>query len=167
VAELAELRREDDTALVQLETSAPALLFPVQSSGVPLELPFELSDGEAVWEVTTSEDRLSTLGEQLSSFGIEFTVEYVRRGSGVEQLLTDHQQRLLATALAAGCYDSPRTCTLTELADRMGVAKSTCSETLHRAESKVLARFVEEYLEDVQPVAVDGDRVGTDDGGGG
>jgi predicted DNA binding protein len=163
VGELTELRREADTALVQLETSAPALLFPVQSSGVPLELPFELADGEAVWEVTTSEGRLSTLGEQLSAFGIEFTVEYVRRGTPVQQLLTDHQQRLLATALVAGYYDTPRTCTLTELADRMGVAKSTCSETLHRAESKVLTRFVEEYLGDVEPVDGDGDRVGTTD----
>jgi len=163
VAEARELRREDDTALLQLETTAPALLFPVQSSGVPLELPFELADGAAVWEVTTSQDRLSALGEQLSAFGIEFQVEHIRHGGGADQLLTDRQQRLLATAKAAGFYDVPRTCTLTELADRMGVAKSTCSETLHRAESKVLGQFVDRELADVEPVGTDAERVGADD----
>lgn len=152
VADVSELRREGDTALVQLETTSPALLFPVRSSGVPLELPFDLTDGEAVWEVTTSQDRLSQLGEQLSAFGIEFRVEYIRHGAAAQQLLTDRQQRLLATALDAGYYDTPRESTLTQLAERMGVAKSTCSETLHRAESKVLRQFVEDYLDDVEPI---------------
>ncbi|MFB6308290.1 MAG: helix-turn-helix domain-containing protein, partial [Haloarculaceae archaeon] len=29
-------------------------------------------------------------------------------------------------------------------ADAVGIAKSTCSETLHRAEEKIIKRFVEE-----------------------
>ena len=162
VAELQELRREDDTALVQLETTAPALLFPVRSSGVPLELPFELADGEAVWEVTASRDRLSELGEQLTAFDIDYRVEYVRGSDAPEQLLTDRQRRLLVTAADAGYYDVPRTCSLTELADRLGVAKSTCSETLHRAESTVVRRFVEQYLEGVDPVAACADEPAAD-----
>lgn len=165
VADADALRREGDTALLQIETTAPALLFPVRSSGVPLELPFELTDGEAVWEVTTSQERLSTLGEQLVAFDIEFQVEHIRQDAATEQLLTERQGRLLATALAAGCYDTPRTCTLTELADRVGVAKSTCSEMLHRAESKVLRQFVEASLDDAEPLDEDAGREAADDGG--
>jgi predicted DNA binding protein len=43
-----------------------------------------------------------------------------------------------------GYYDTPRTCTLTELADHLGIAKSTASERLHRAEGAIIRAFVAE-----------------------
>ena len=49
---------------------------------------------------------------------------------------------LLGTAIERGYYDTPRTCTLTELADAVGLAKSTTSEKLHRAEEKVVKEFL-------------------------
>lgn len=142
------LQVHDDTALVQFETSNPVLLFPVRDSGVPLEMPFEIGDGEVHWEVTAPRERLSALGEQLDAFDIPFTVEYIRREIEAEALLTDRQRRLLDTAIELGYYDTPRTCSLTELADEMGIAKSTCSETLHRAEGKVIKQFVEDQSTD-------------------
>lgn len=134
----------DDTALVQFETSDPFLLFPVRDSGVPLEMPFEISGGEVHWEVTAPRERLSALGEQLDAFGISFTIEYIRGEIEAESLLTDRQRRLLETAVEEGYYDTPRACSLTELADGLDIAKSTCSETLHRAEGKIIKRFVAE-----------------------
>jgi len=41
-----------------------------------------------------------------------------------------------------------RECTLTDLAKARGLAKSTCSETLHRAEGRVLRRFVAGEFDD-------------------
>jgi hypothetical protein len=41
-----------------------------------------------------------------------------------------------------GYYDTPRDCPLTELADELEIAKSTCSGTLHRAEETIVKRFV-------------------------
>jgi predicted DNA-binding protein YlxM (UPF0122 family) len=140
---LTPLSRTDERALVQFETSMPLLLFPIQGSGVPLELPFDLQEGEASWEITASHERLSKLGEQLEEFDIPYKVETVRERIEDEQLLTDRQRRLLRTAVESGYYDTPRDCTLTELAEAVGIAKSTCSETLHRAEGKVIKRFVE------------------------
>lgn len=52
--------------------------------------------------------------------------------------LTERQREVLRTALAQGYYDNPRECTLTELADELGIAKSTCSGILQRLESTVM-----------------------------
>ncbi|MFW5905439.1 MAG: helix-turn-helix domain-containing protein [archaeon] len=141
VEQLNLLKRHDDSALLQFETSDPMLLFPIMSSGIPLEMPFDIVEGEAVWDVTTSQDRLSELGEQLDAFGIQYTVEEVRYHLETEELLTDRQESLVDRALELGYYDTPRTCTLTELAEDVGLAKSTCSETLHRAEGKIIREF--------------------------
>lgn len=47
-----------------------------------------------------------------------------------------------------GYYDTPRRCTLTELADELDLAKSTCSERLHRAEenSRLMTPFDDETI---------------------
>jgi predicted DNA binding protein len=142
VTSIDPVRRTDDSALIQFETSEPLLLEPMQGSGVPVEMPFNIVDGRASWEVTAPRDRISSLGEQLEAFGISFTVEYVHQHLTSEQLLTDRQRRLVETGVELGYYDTPRGCSLTELADELGIAKSTCSETLHRAEEKIVKEFV-------------------------
>ncbi|QGA81781.1 helix-turn-helix domain-containing protein [Halomicrobium sp. LC1Hm] len=144
VTSLEILQRWEDTALVQFETSDPLLLFPVQGSGIPLEMPFTLGDGEARWEITAPQERLSALGQQLEEFGIPFHVERVSQHVETEQLLTGSQLELIQAAVENGYYDTPRDCSLTELASEVGIAKSTCSETLHRAEEKIVKEFVEE-----------------------
>ena len=138
------LQRSADTALVQFETSEPMLLLPVRNAGTPLDLPFTVRDGRAEWEVTAPRDRLSALGDQLRQFGIDFDVLAVRQEMETEQLLTPKQLELVQTAVENGYYDTPRESTLTELADAAGIAKSTCSETLHRAEEKIVKEFVDE-----------------------
>ncbi len=143
------LGRGDGGLLVQFETTMPLLLLPARDSGVPLEMPFEVRDGTAVWEVTAPNDRLSELGSQLETFGISFTVESVRQRLGETQLLTDRQRRIVQAAIEAGYYHTPRDCSLTELADELGIAKSTASETLHRAEEKIIKRYAEELEADV------------------
>lgn len=133
----------EESALVEFETSEPLLLFSVQEAGLPLELPFTIRDGVAEVEVTASRDRLSSFTAQLDAFGMDFDVEYVRELASSESLLTDRQRELLAEAVEAGYYDTPRECSLTELSDRVGVAKSTASETLHRVEEKIVKEYVE------------------------
>jgi predicted DNA binding protein len=137
------LSATDCEALVQFETSTPLLLLAAQDSGVPLEMPFELVDGTAVWELTASSDRLSELGTQLRTLGVSFTLESLTREVGSESLLTDTQERLVCRAIEAGYYDTPRECSLTDLAGELDIAKSTASETLHRAEGKIIRAFVD------------------------
>ena len=136
------LQWTDEQALVQFETTRPLILFSARESGVPIELPVEIRDGVAAIEVTASRDRLSALGEQLEAFGLDFEVEYVRQRVDSSKLLTERQQELIVEAVERGYYDTPRECSVTELADELGVAKSTCSETLHRAEERIAKQFV-------------------------
>jgi hypothetical protein len=144
------LGQSPDRWLLQFETSEPLLLFSVQESGVPLEPPIEITDGRATVEVTASQDRLSTFGTQLEEFGMRFDVEYVRRSvSSAEPLLTDKQRELVKTAVMEGYYDTPRQCTLTELADAHDMAKSTVSEMLHRAEETIVKEFVAQFDDDI------------------
>src|SRR6056297_231053 len=142
VLRLELLEASAESALVEFETADPLLLLSVSESAVPLELPLTVRDGEAELDVTASRDSLSTLAGQLETFGMSFDVEYVRELSDSEHLLTDRQRRLLDVAVEEGYYDSPRNCTLTELAEKVGVAKSTASETLHRAEGKIIKQYV-------------------------
>lgn len=141
VSEIAVLHRDDQQATLQFETSDPLLLFPIQSAGIPLELPFDIQDGVATWELTASRDRLSRLGDQLEAFNISYRVESVEHYVNPDRLLTDRQRRLLLAAVDHGYYDTPRDCTLTELAAELDVSKSSLSETLHRAEGAVVKHY--------------------------
>jgi len=141
--EVLNVSEDNDDALVQFETSMPLLLLAARNSGVPLEMPFEIVDGTAVWELTAPSDRLSELGSQLRALGVSFTLESLTQDVGSESLLTDTQEELVRRAIEAGYYDTPRECSLTDLAAELNLAKSTASETLHRAESKIIKAFMD------------------------
>lgn len=148
------LNEPGESALVQFETEQPLLLFAARGSGVPLEMPVELSDGTVTWTVTAPSDRLSELGTQLRALGLSFSIDYIQQEVADEQLLTDAQLNIVETAIEAGYYETPRTCSLTELAEQVDRAKSTVSETLHRAESKIITEFVSEPGDDAPDVAL-------------
>lgn len=142
VVSLDMLEAGEQRAIIQFETTEPLLLLSVRQAGVPLELPVSVRDGEAAIEVTASRDRLSRLASTLDSFGMSFELESIYETSGPDDLLTDRQRRLLVAAVERGYYDTPRRCSLTDLAEHQGIAKSTASETLHRAEETVVKQFV-------------------------
>jgi len=143
------LSKHEDEALLQIETTDPLPMVPIWRAGVPLRMPFEIQDGEASWEVTTSARRLSTLQTALDDLGIPFEVERVRdiAGSQADRLLTDRQQEVLVAAAEAGYYRSPREATLGDVAEDLGIATATCSDVLHRAEGHVVDWFLEEHVE--------------------
>lgn len=148
VTEFEVLQRTEDTVLLQFETTMPLLLLPIHDSGVPLTMPFTIRDGNAQWEITAPQSRLSELGTQLEEFGIPFTVNEIHQHIEPEQLLTDRQLRLVTAAADHGYYDTPRRCSLTDLADELELAKSTMSETLHRAEEQIIKQYLDNLQED-------------------
>lgn len=135
-----------EEALLQVEVADPSLLDPVQRAGVPLETPFEVRDGAVTWELTTTRSRLSALGRQLDDADITYSVERITDvdADPADELLTDRQLELLRAAFDAGYYDAPRTATLTEVAESVGVAKATASDVLHRAEGRLIRQFIED-----------------------
>jgi hypothetical protein len=144
LTELTLAQWSDNEATVHFETTAPLLLFSSQESGMPIELPVEIRDGEATIEVTGSRERLAELAEQLEHFGLQYRIEHVRERLHESQLLSDRQLEVVVAAVEEGYYDTPRRSSLTELADHLDIAKSTCSETLHRAEEAIIKRFVDD-----------------------
>lgn len=137
-------------AIIRVETTDPRLLMPLRDSRLPVEYPVEVTGGTARLTVAGSRDRLSAFATALETMGMDYVVDYVHDAIDAEDLLTDGQRELLASAIRAGYYDTPRESTLTQLADRKGIAKSTASERLHRAEGKVIKRFAEDAL-DINP----------------
>lgn len=137
-------------AILRVETTDPRLLMPLRDSRLPVEYPVEVTEGTARITVAGSRDRLSAFATALETMGMDYVVDYVHDAIDAEDLLTDGQRELLVSAIRAGYYDTPRESTLTELADRHGIAKSTASERLHRAEGKVIKRFAEDAL-DIDP----------------
>lgn len=144
---LSVLQQSEEQAVVQFETTQPRLLRPLQQARLPVELPVEIRDGVAAIGVTAPHNRLAQLGEELREFDLDFEVEHLYEQVEFEELLSDRQREILLTAVEQGYYDTPRKCSLTELAEKLGVAKSPASETLHRAEGAVITRFVRERLD--------------------
>ncbi|WP_267643784.1 helix-turn-helix domain-containing protein [Haloarchaeobius amylolyticus] len=147
VIDLDLLQHHGETAVIQFETTTPLLLQPIKSSGIPLEMPFDIQDGQAKWEINAPQSHLSELADKLEEFGIPYEVEELRQEVEPDPALTPRQRTLIVEAVERGYYDTPRECTLTDLAEAMDLAKSTCSETLHRAEETIIKEFVEELPE--------------------
>ena len=135
---------EEYESTVHVTGEVPRFIAAARRSGLPVEPPVEVVDGGADLGVAGDHDRLSALGRELAAADVAFDVELVGRYDDATSILTEAQRDLVLAAIEEGYYDTPRRCTLTELAETHGIAKSTCSETLQRAEEKLMKRFVEE-----------------------
>jgi predicted DNA binding protein len=156
VTTIEPIRREDDVIVLQFETSEPLLLASIQASGVPLSLPLDITDGRARLEVTASRDRIAALGEAFDDLGLVYSLDRLYESVEAASALTDKQRETLLAALERGYYDTPREMTLSELADELGMAASTTSEILHRAEGAVIKAFVADRLDTDPDVASPG-----------
>lgn len=157
VDDLSVFESEPDRRRVQVDTSTPLVLAALQSAGVPLDLPCEIQAAEMRLESRLPEERLSQLGDALDAFGIDYRIEYIRQAVESESLLTDRQHRVLGEALARGYYDTPREITLVDLAEELGMAQSTCSEILHRAEGSVVRQYLQGECEHAPDMRVSAD----------
>lgn len=142
LTELTPVQASENEATLHFKARSPFLFQASRDSGIVIDFPVVIRDGKANLEATGARDRLSRLVDRLSTFGVEFTINHIGERRHERQLLSDRQLEFVAAALECGYYDTPRRCSLTELADELGVAKSTCSEILHRAEETMVKRFV-------------------------
>ncbi|MGQ3330255.1 helix-turn-helix domain-containing protein [Halorubrum sp. FL23] len=169
LSKVSVMARGDGVATVRIETNAPVLLVAAKRSGLPIEMPLDIENGVAEVDVTGEHARVAALGKRFDELGLEYEVERVRQRVDPVRLLTDRQQELLLAAVELGYYDVPRQSTLTEVADHVGIAKSTCSETLQRVERTVVREFVDDLpnrpLDDGTNEGDEGDTTG--DGGSG
>lgn len=142
------LHADEHTVLLQFQLPfVPPPFRALLASGNLPQFPYTIKDGWIVCELTTSHARLSQFSDELEETGFTFDVLRVTQSVDLTDLLTDRQRQYVVEALKRGYYDSPRQCSLTELADILGVSKSTASIVLHNAEETIVKEFFAELID--------------------
>ena len=112
--------------------------------------PTELTDGRECFDLLLSDrDELSDAVELLSEFGHvsvdrispDFRREVVPSHAEWQELLSSipsRQRDILNKAVELGYFEIPREVTLEELADELGITKTTASTHLRKAEGKII-----------------------------
>lgn len=134
-----DFRRADDRR-IRFEVTTP-MSEPhgaMADSGVVPAFPLRLEGGWLVGDLVASRDRLSAFRDELRAADLEFRIERVAETSSTGRLLTERQREVIDAALEHGYYDFPRACSLTELAEHLGVDKSVVSRVLQRAEGRIV-----------------------------
>jgi len=142
VARETVVARRGEVRTLRVVGRRPAYLPAARAVGLPIESTVEVVDGRATVTVVGDRDRIEAFGRRLAGDGVTVGVA-ATGGDDPDRTLTEAQRELVFEAVRSGYYDTPRRCTLTELAEANDIAKSTCSETLHRAEGRVMRRFVD------------------------
>jgi predicted DNA binding protein len=124
-------------------------------------LPFgafgELENGQMVYDLLIEDrDSIQDAVELLREFGSvsvdkisqDFQSHVVPSVTEWQHLLHSfsvRQQEIIQRAIEMGYYEQPRGATLQEIADEVGVAKTTVSQHLRKAEQRMI-QFVQQYL---------------------
>lgn len=110
----------------------------IRRTGVAPSFPFPVGPERDRWDVTGSPTRTRAFLEAIEETPLEVETVYAGPNrTGRADLLTDRQREILEAAVEAGFYAYPRQTTLTELADELGIVKSTLSQSLMVIEKKV------------------------------
>jgi predicted DNA binding protein len=67
----------------------------------------------------------------------------VTEWSELFESVTPRRRKVLNKALEAGYFDIPRGSTLQEIADELGIAKTTASQHLRKAEKSIMQFFIQ------------------------
>ncbi|MFB6200535.1 MAG: helix-turn-helix domain-containing protein [Halorhabdus sp.] len=137
-----QLYLEDGTGIAQYETTEQQLYEFLGDSALPPEFPVVVEDGEMEFDVTATREQFETMGTALDASGYEYELLSVVEGRDPETLLTDRQRQCLTVAFREGYFEVPRGCTLEDVADAIGIDKSTASETIRRGSARVLEWFL-------------------------
>jgi predicted DNA binding protein len=119
------------------------------SRGFVPEEEIRIYDGHEHWTVIVSEDRatiMSRLDEIREAMNATISIEGMKStrsaNSGAEPASTDQlserQREVLELARQEGYYTWPRETSASELAEKLGVSKTTLLEHLRKAEAKLL-----------------------------
>jgi len=132
------LHARGEHSLAQYRTTDTTLYDLTAAGGIAPVYPMSIRNGQAIHEIYTPHPRLPEVTAAFRAADLEFRVLSISDPEAAIDLLTSRQREVIGEALRRGYYDTPRECTLTDLAIGLGVDKSSVSETLHRAEGHVI-----------------------------
>ncbi|UPM41691.1 helix-turn-helix domain-containing protein [Halocatena salina] len=133
---------DEQLVLLQFRTSATKSYDPLRESNNVSLYPTILRDGWFSVELAASHERLSEYTDELVAADIPYQVLSLTQAYDSSELLTNRQWHIITEAVERGYYDTPRDCTVTELAESLDIHKSAASRLLHRAESRIVTGFV-------------------------
>ncbi len=129
-------------ALGKYETADTALYEFVEQSALTIEFPVDVQRGWYEFDLTGTREELDRLRETLDDSPLAYELDALVTTADTDSLLTDRQRELLDAAVRKGYFEVPRSCTLAELADEVGVDKSTASTVLRRGEGRLVKWFL-------------------------
>jgi predicted DNA binding protein len=127
---------------VDIIAGGGGFLKPLLRVGVIPHTPFEVRDGWVDWTIACAQGKVRDLIAGFDDERIPYRLLSTRGVSS--RMLTPRQRLLFDTATQEGFYDVPRRVTLTALAAKLDVAKSTLSAQLQRIESTIMHAFADE-----------------------
>ena len=148
--EVLETHEEDEHGvLVSIRCTHPLALSAVELSNIYVHPPYGIDSKNGL------EVRIFGVSSSIRSF-LEYvravmppdtiSVHTVKNGNANNyDFLTEKQREVLEHAVLRGYYDDGSVVTLKQLADDMGIARSTIGEHLKRAESEVVKRAVSDF----------------------
>lgn len=145
ISSLEVLGSDEETLLFQCTTPESEIHQEVRRRDGPLSSsPTIIRGGWVFTELTATHEKLSEFTRELAAAGLRFEILSVTQSADMTNLLTNRQWEVVNEAVERGYYDSPRECTLVELAGALDVNQSTASGILHRAEERIIKGFVGE-----------------------
>lgn len=136
------LHTDDQMVLIQFMTSSSKSYDPLFRSKTISIYPTILRDGWFTVTLVAPHERLSKYTDELAAAEIPYHILSLTQSFESHELLTDRQWQVITDAVEKGYYDTPRGCTVTELAESLGIHKSAASRLLHRAESRIVTEYV-------------------------
>lgn len=133
---------DEQMALIQFMISVSETYNALRAAEIPPRYPVLLCDGWFSKEITASQERLGEYTDELAAAGVPYQVLSLTQSHDSSTLLTDRQWEFITEAIEQGFYDTPRDCTLTELAETFDINISAMSRLRQRAESRIVREFM-------------------------
>jgi predicted DNA binding protein len=136
------LYADEERVLAQYESTEQRLYGFLGRSSLPPEFPIVVEDGRFEFDLTATREQFEAVGTALDQSEFDYDLLSAVETADENDVLTDRQRECLGVALREGYFEVPRECTLGDVADAVGVDKSTASEIIRRGESRLLKRFL-------------------------
>ena len=142
ISEYEALWTGDGRAIGQYEARERGLYEFLWASSLPPEFPIVVEDGVMEFDLTATREGFEAFGDALEDGDQEYELLSVVHAADGTALLTERQRECVTAALRLGYFEVPRRATLAEVAEALGVDKSTASETIRRAVGRVMGQFL-------------------------
>ncbi|WP_277543758.1 helix-turn-helix domain-containing protein [Haloarcula laminariae] len=142
VSKYDQLYVDEHRAIGQYEADEKSLYEFLWESSLPPEFPIIIENGKMEFDLTASQEQFEAFGSLLNETDRDYELLTLAHTDKQDSLLTDRQREYVTVAYRRGYFEVPRECTLAELADALGVDKSSASETIRRGAMRIIGQFI-------------------------